>query len=60
MLSDTVVREEDWAAFAADAEAQRRDTPYLLLYSRQEPGGAEAALPDASSLEDAAACATAV
>ena len=57
MLSDTLVREEDWAAFTADAEAQRRDTPYLLLYSRQEP---EAAVPDASSLEDAAACATAV
>ena len=57
MLSDTVVREEDWAAFTADAEAQLRDTPYLLLYSRQEP---EAAVPDASSLEDAAACATAV
>ena len=45
MLSDTVVREEDWAAFTADLEAQRRDTPYLLLYSRQEP---EAAVPDAA------------
>ena len=56
MLSDTVVREEDWAAFTADLEAQRRDTPYLLLYSRQEP---EAAVPDAL-VDTAAGCAVTV
>ena len=64
MLSDTVVREEDWTAFAADAEAQGRDTPYLLLYSRRDAEAAADAdgspVPDATNQEDGASSAEAV
>ena len=36
VLNDVLVTEQSWQEFLEAPEQQRRKTPYLLLYTRQE------------------------